>query len=195
MRGCERLAADFPTAPHKGRPPAALPQKAPSLSGPGGWGEQRRSAAYLATPRQSLQPWGRCLPTDHQGLGGPCGWALGRALWGHPGQPPAPLHLPPLEAGMVLGPVTHSWPSSLDRHTPAAVPASPPACPLPLSHWPQITITRWHAALLLSPPFCLDTSPAPTPFCYTMQVTRGINGEGRRLGAASILTSASSSET
>ena len=89
---------------------------------------------------------------------------------GHLGEPYGATqasHLPPpphlLEAGMVLGPVTHPWPAPSDRHTPAAVPASPPACPLPLPHWPQITITRWHAALLLSPPFFLDTLTCPNP--------------------------------
>ena len=159
-------------------------KRLPAFQGPAGGVSRGAVQPTWPPPGRACNHGGGACPLTTRGwevlVAGHLGEPYGATQASHLAPPPPP---------------PHSWPSPSDRHTPAAVPASPPACPLPLSHWPQITITRWHAALLLSPPFCLDTSPAPTPFCYTMQVTRGINGEGRRLGAASILTSASSSET
>lgn len=90
MRG---WPGDFPTAPHKGRPPAALPQKAPSHSGPGG-GRGSRGPAHPTwpPPSRACVHRGRSCPLTTAGAGGPQGWALGGSLFSHPAShPPSPL--------------------------------------------------------------------------------------------------------
>lgn len=65
VRGCPPT---FPQPHIKGQPPAALPQKAPSHSGPGGRrGKQRSSHGLPGHPQAELASWGQRLPADHPG--------------------------------------------------------------------------------------------------------------------------------
>lgn len=153
----------------------------------------RRSAAdWLPPLGQSHELMRRCLPTDYRG------WEVpGAGHWESLMGPPRPATRPPLpsaEAGMVLRPVTHPWPLPLDRHTPAAMPASPPHLSLP-SPTPPTGLRSPSPAgtqpLLLSPPY-LDTPYLPcNPILPHHAGDKRRHGEGRRLGTASILTSAS----
>lgn len=96
-RPCERLPAGFPTASHKGPPPAALPQKAPAIQclevgGASGGTEE----AYLATPAPGPRPQEKhCAWPLTIRAGGPQGWDAGAVSSSHPGcRRPAPPALP-----------------------------------------------------------------------------------------------------
>lgn len=139
---------DFPTAPHKGRPPAALPQKAPGHSGPGGGrGEQRRGTAYLATPKWGLRPQGRRLPTDHGGFGGPQAWTLGSSLIQSPEPATHPSRWPMVPERKSL------WGWGTLPITPTAATMGPPALPT-LGHTPRPSLPPAGRFLLpsLAPP-------------------------------------------
>lgn len=174
MRG---WPGDFPTAPHKGRPPAALPQKAPSHSGPGG-GRGSRGPAHPTwpPPSRACVHRGRSCPLTTAGPGGPQGWALGGSLFSHPSQPST------FPIGSRLAQFLGAWEKSL---------WGDPSHSLCCHHWaappPLLPATRAglaspcrHASLLPSlactvlTPHLLPCPPCPS--CHTMQVTGGKHG-------------------
>ena len=117
--------------------------------------------------RGALQPTWPPPGRAHDHGGGACplttrGWELGRALWGHQAShPPLPSLCWKLAwfwgLSLILGllPRTGTLPlPCLPRHR-AALSHSPAGLTSP--------ITRWHAALLPSPPFYLDTLTCPHP--------------------------------
>lgn len=164
VRGCPPT---FPQPHIKGQPPAALPQKAPSHSGPGGRrGKQRSSHGLPGHPQAELASWGQRLPADHPGA-----WEVpgggGAREQPHAATPAATRLLLPRpispQAGTVPEPVTH--PGHLGQrahqgtlHTPSVGPAWPPP---PLGSQPYRPSSPSHS--LAWPHPCWRPPPQPWP--------------------------------